>query len=71
MNITIEKIPENQLKPLYQDPSQLGFGKVFTDYMFTMNYYKGKGWVRAENRQICSDEYWACPRWYYIITGDF
>lgn len=44
MNITIEKIPENQLKPLYQDPAQLGFGKVFTDYMFTMRYVKGKGW---------------------------
>ncbi len=48
MNIQIEKLPANQLKPLYQDPSQLGFGKVFTDYMFSMNYYKGKGWTDPE-----------------------
>lgn len=45
MNITIEKLPENELKTLFEDPSQLGFGKVFTDYMFSMRYLKGKGWV--------------------------
>ncbi|NLY74372.1 MAG: branched-chain amino acid aminotransferase [Firmicutes bacterium] len=48
MQITIERIPDNELKPLYQDPSQLGFGKIFTDYMFTMYYQKGKGWVEPK-----------------------
>lgn len=48
MQITIERIPDNELKPLYQDPSQLGFGKIFTDYMFTMRYLKGKGWVEPK-----------------------
>ncbi len=46
MNIQIEKLAG--LKPLYQDPSQLGFGKVFTDYMFTMAYRKGRGWVEPK-----------------------
>jgi branched-chain amino acid aminotransferase len=26
------------------DPATLGFGKLFTDYMFVMNYHTGKGW---------------------------
>ena len=25
----------------------LGFGKIFTDHMFTMNYTEGKGWHDA------------------------
>ena len=48
MNITIEKLPEQQLKPLYQDPGQLGFGKTFTDYMFTMYHRAGQGWVEPK-----------------------
>lgn len=48
MNIKIERLPENELKPLFKDPSQLGFGKVFTDYMFSMRYIKGKGWIEPK-----------------------
>lgn len=32
------------LKQKPQDESQLGFGRLFTDHMFLMNYEKGKGW---------------------------
>ncbi|MBQ8312332.1 MAG: branched-chain amino acid aminotransferase [Clostridia bacterium] len=32
------------LKQKPQDESQLGFGRIFTDHMFLMNYEKGKGW---------------------------
>jgi branched-chain amino acid aminotransferase len=45
MQIQIEKIPDNELKPLFSDPEKLGFGKIFTDYMFTMRFVSGKGWV--------------------------
>ncbi|HOJ77385.1 MAG TPA: branched-chain amino acid aminotransferase [Bacillota bacterium] len=48
MNITIERVAEEELKPLYSDPNQLGFGKVFTDHMFTITYHKGKGWVEPK-----------------------
>lgn len=48
MQITIETIKAQDLKPLYQDPAQLGFGKIFTDYMFTMIYRKGEGWVEPK-----------------------
>lgn len=48
MQITIERLPENQLKPLFTDPATLGFGKVFTDYMFTMRYQAGKGWIEPK-----------------------
>lgn len=27
------------------DQDKLGFGKIFTDYMFTMEYETGKGWI--------------------------
>jgi branched-chain amino acid aminotransferase len=45
MQIAVQKLPEQELKPLYKDPAQLGFGKVFTDYMFTMKHQIGGGWV--------------------------
>ncbi len=48
MNIQVEQLPEQQLKPLYDDPAQLGFGKIFTDYMFTMYYRTGQGWVEPK-----------------------
>lgn len=38
MKITVEQIPEQELKPKFQDASQLGFGRIFTDRMFTMRY---------------------------------
>lgn len=38
-SITRTTHPKN--KP---DPSNLGFGKYFTDHMFTMEYDEGKGW---------------------------
>ncbi len=34
-----------ELKAKPQDESKLGFGKIFTDHMFLMNYEKGKGWI--------------------------
>lgn len=36
-----EKITSKKEKP---DPSSLGFGKYFTDYMFVMDYEEEKGW---------------------------
>jgi len=43
----VEKIKierSKNLKPKPQDESKLGFGKIFTDHMFVMNYSGGKGW---------------------------
>lgn len=48
MKIQIEKIPDRELKPLYSDPEKLGFGKIFTDYMFTMKFISGEGWVEPK-----------------------
>ena len=45
MNITITKTTAPKQKP--QDESKLGFGKVFTDHMFIMNYSGEKGWHDA------------------------
>ncbi|MGQ8923679.1 branched-chain amino acid aminotransferase [Bacillus halotolerans] len=38
-----EKITSKKEKP---DPSSLGFGKYFTNYMFVMDYEEEKGWHR-------------------------
>ncbi|MCM3355352.1 branched-chain amino acid aminotransferase [Bacillus halotolerans] len=38
-----EKITSKKEKP---DPSSIGFGKYFTDYMFVMDYEEEKGWHR-------------------------
>ena len=43
--IKIEKTTAPKAKPL--DESKLGFGKIFTDHMFIMNYDEGEGWHDA------------------------
>ncbi len=40
--ITITKTTAPKEKP--QDESKLGFGKIFTDHMFLMDYSEGTGW---------------------------
>lgn len=42
MNITITKTENPKTKPKKGDA--LGFGDIFTDHMFLMNYTEGKGW---------------------------
>lgn len=58
MKIAIEQLKPEELKPLYTDPTKLGFGKIFTDYMFTMTYRRGQGWVEpkiVKNQPILMD----------------
>ena len=45
MNISIEKRAELKVKPNKGEP--LGFGDIFTDHMFLMDYTEGKGWHDA------------------------
>lgn len=47
MKIKVEQLADQELKPLYQDASQLGFGRIFTDRMFTMRYTNA-GWTDAK-----------------------
>jgi branched-chain amino acid aminotransferase len=42
MNIKITKTTNP--KPIPTDDSTLGFGRIFSDHMFIMNYKKGTGW---------------------------
>ena len=44
MNISIQRNPNPAQKP---DSSKLGFGKIFTDHMFIMDYTEGEGWHDA------------------------
>ena len=44
MDIKIKKILGEELKPKPIKDTPLGFGRTFTDYMFTMNYEEGRGW---------------------------
>ncbi len=45
LDIKITKTTCPKAKP--QDESKLGFGKIFTDHMFIMNYTEGQGWHDA------------------------
>lgn len=47
MEIKIKKAPLKNRKNKPVDESKLGFGKIFTDHMFTMKYKEGKGWHDA------------------------
>lgn len=42
MNIVIQKTANPRQKPKSEEG--LGFGKIFTDHMFVMDYTEGKGW---------------------------
>ena len=42
LNIRIEKTTAPKAKPAQGE--KLGFGHIFTDHMFVMNYTEGKGW---------------------------
>ena len=44
MNISIHRAVQDKLKPKPADESKLGFGKIFTDHMFTMKYHDSRGW---------------------------
>ncbi|AZV55853.1 branched-chain amino acid aminotransferase [Clostridium sp. AWRP] len=48
MDFLTKKIPDNELKLMYKDYDSLGFGKIYTDYMFTMKWTKEKGWEKGE-----------------------
>ena len=45
LDIKITKTTEPKQKPAAGE--KLGFGKIFTDHMFVMNYTEGKGWHDA------------------------
>ena len=44
LDIQITKTTSPKAKPA--DESKLGFGKIFTDHMFVMDYAPDKGWHR-------------------------
>ncbi len=56
MEIYCEPIADEDLKPLFEDPGKLVFGKVFTDRMFTMKYNKNEGWHDAKIERYKSFE---------------
>ena len=45
MEIKVAAARPEQMKKKPTDESKLGFGDIFTDHMFLMDYEKGKGWV--------------------------
>ena len=44
MEIKVTRVPADRMKPKPTDESKLGFGQLFTDHFFTMQYRTGKGW---------------------------
>lgn len=47
MNIRVTPAPPDRRRPKPTDESSLGFGKVFSDHMFLMDYAEGSGWRDA------------------------
>lgn len=47
MDVRIEKAGQSELK-VKPDESSLGFGRIFTDHMFTMRFREGEGWYDAK-----------------------
>ena len=67
LDIKITKTETPKEKP--QGP--LGFGKIFTDHMFVMDYTEGKGWHDARGLRILkqySQTFLSHPRQWFSIT---
>ena len=45
MEISVTPIRLDQKKQKPEDESNLGFGDIFTDHMFLMEYENSKGWL--------------------------
>ena len=48
MEIKVSQADTSQLKPKPTDESKLGFGDIFTDHMFLMDYKSGAGWHNVQ-----------------------
>lgn len=44
MEIELSPVAPERMKAKPADESQLGFGKIFTDHLFTMKYHDNRGW---------------------------
>jgi branched-chain amino acid aminotransferase len=47
MEIKIVNVEPEKMKAKPSDESKLGFGKIFTDHFFTMQYHEDRGWYNA------------------------
>ena len=47
MQIKMKPLAKDKRRKKPADESKLGFGKIFTDHMFTLKYKAGKGWHDA------------------------
>lgn len=45
MEISVNRLSPDKLKKRPEDESKLGFGDIFSDHMFMMDYEAGKGWI--------------------------
>lgn len=51
--IQIERTTAPKAKPA--DESKLGFGKIFTDHMYVMEYNPEQGWARSEDHAVSAN----------------
>ncbi|MBN2539872.1 MAG: branched-chain amino acid aminotransferase [Deltaproteobacteria bacterium] len=52
MEITITKVDPERMKPKPEDESKLGFGQIFTDHFFIVEYDSDTGWHDASIEPI-------------------
>ena len=48
MEFNIDPVPPGERRQKPTDESKLGFGKIYSDHMFTMRWTPGTGWVDAK-----------------------
>ena len=51
MDFRIETASPEERRPKPADESSLGFGKIYSDHMFTMRWTSGGGWERADGQR--------------------
>ena len=47
MEFKIQRVPDKERRPKPSDDSKLGFGKIYSDHMFTVRWTAGGGWEQG------------------------
>ena len=63
LDIKVTKTTAPKAKP---DEKHLGFGTIYTDHMFIMDYTEDRGWHDPRIEPYAPSWSWTRPRWCFI-----
>lgn len=69
--VAVFEVEERMHKQQKPDPENLGFGRFFTDYMFSMDYSQEEGWHNKKNHPLSGNLHEPCFASASLWSGSF